>query len=57
MTQDDFKLLINLTHKLRQAVKAGNADLDNFDLNQIPFDQIEDLAFVLQMTNAMIFSK
>ena len=57
MTQDDFKLLINLTHKLRQAVKAGNADLDNFDLNQIPFDQIEDLAFVLQMTNAMVFSK
>lgn len=56
MTTEEFVDLVHLTHKLRHSLKAGSADLMDLNLNQVPFEEVEDFAFVMQMANAMIHS-
>ena len=57
MKTDELTQLVHLAHKLHQSLKAGDADLIGFDLTQVPFDEVEDFEFVIQMANAMNHSK
>lgn len=57
MNSDEMIKLVHLTHQLRCAINSGNADWMSINLNDISFNETEDLALVMQMANAIMHGK
>lgn len=57
METSDFLKLVHLVHQLRQAINAGKLDINDLDLNKLPFNEVDDFTWVYQLIDAMRHSR